>query len=66
MTSFPFLSVLTLLPLVGAGVVAILPQGRPQLAKTVALVWSLAVLVLAALMYATFQVGGPRFQFRES
>ena len=66
MTSFPFLSVLTLLPLVGAGVVAVLPQGRPQLAKTVALVWSLAVLVLAALMYATFQVGGPRFQFRES
>ena len=37
MTSFPFLSVLTLLPLVGAGVVAVLPQGRPQLAKTVAL-----------------------------
>ncbi len=66
MTSFPFLSVLTLLPLVGAGVVAVLPRDRPQLAKTVALVWSLAVLVLTAIMYVTFKVGGPRFQFRES
>ena len=66
MSTFPFLSVLTLLPLVGAGVVAVLPREKPQLAKTVALVWSLVVLVLAAIMYATFQVGGPRFQFRES
>ncbi len=66
MSSFPYLSVLTLLPLVGAGVVAVLPRSRPQLAKGVALVWSLAVFALTAVMYAAFEVGGPRFQFRES
>src|SRR5439155_23044717 len=63
---FPFLSVLILLPLVGAGVVAVLPKARPGLAKTVTLVWSLAVFGLAAAMYAAFQVNGPRFQFHES
>ncbi|MDQ1744056.1 MAG: NADH-quinone oxidoreductase subunit, partial [Pseudonocardiales bacterium] len=66
MSSFPFLSVLTLLPLVGAAVVAALPRARSQLAKVVALAWSLAVLVLTIVMYVTFKANGPRFQFRES
>jgi NADH-quinone oxidoreductase subunit M len=66
MNSFPYLSVLTGAPLVGAVVVACLPRSRPQLAKSVALIWSLAVLVLTAVMYATFKTHGPRFQFRES
>ncbi len=66
MSSFPYLSVLTGAPLVGAAVVACLPRSRPQLAKAVTLIWSLAVLVLAAVMYATFNADGARFQFRES
>jgi len=66
MSSFPFLSVLTLLPLVGSGVVALIPHTKPQLAKIVAFAWSLVVFVLTAVMYVTFKVGGPRFQFRES
>jgi NADH-quinone oxidoreductase subunit M len=66
MSSFPFLSVLTLAPLVGAAVVAVTPRSRPQLAKSVALVWSVAVLVLTAIMYVTFKANGPRFQFHES
>ncbi len=66
MSSFPYLSVLTLLPLVGGGVVAAIPRSKPQLAKVVALVWSLAVLALTVVMYAAFKVGGARFQFRES
>jgi NADH-quinone oxidoreductase subunit M len=66
MSSFPYLSVLTGGPLVGAAVVACLPRSRPQLAKTVALIWSLAVLVVTAVMYATFDAHGSRFQFRES
>ena len=64
--SFPYLSVLVVAPLVGAAVVAVLPRHRPELAKTVALAWSLAVLVLTAIMYARFSTGGPRFQFHES
>jgi NADH-quinone oxidoreductase subunit M len=63
---FPFLSVLTIAPLVGAVVVAFLPATRPKLAKRVALAWSLAVLALAVVMWVSFEVGGERFQFRES
>lgn len=65
-TDFPFLSILTLLPLVGAAVVAFIPKTRAQLAKTIALVWSLAVLVLSIVMWIVFEAGGDRFQFRES
>lgn len=64
--NFPFLSILTLLPLVGALVVAFIPKAKGQLAKTVALVWSLVVLVLSVLMWIAYEVGGERFQFRES
>lgn len=66
MSDFPFLSVLTLAPLVGAVVVAFLPRSRPVLAKSVALAISLAVLVLTAVMWVAFKAGGDRFQFRES
>jgi NADH-quinone oxidoreductase subunit M len=63
---FPFLSVLTVAPAVGALVVVLLPRRNPQLAKVVALVWSLAVLVLTAVMCVVFKASGSRFQFRES
>ncbi|WBB65425.1 NADH-quinone oxidoreductase subunit M [Micromonospora sp. WMMD812] len=66
MSNFPFLSVLTVAPLVGALVVALLPRRRPELAKQVAFVWSLLVLVLAVVMWIAFKAGGDRFQFRES
>ncbi|MFG1673870.1 NADH-quinone oxidoreductase subunit M [Micromonospora sp. NPDC049282] len=66
MSNFPFLSVLTVAPLVGALVVALLPRKRPDLAKLVAFGWSLLVLVLSVVMWFTFSAGGDRFQFRES
>ncbi|GAA0521426.1 NADH-quinone oxidoreductase subunit M [Paractinoplanes deccanensis] len=66
MNDFPFLSILTLLPLVGAVVVAFIPRARAELAKLVALGWSLVVLVLSVVMWIAFQTGGDRFQFRES
>jgi NADH-quinone oxidoreductase subunit M len=66
MSGFPFLSILTLLPLLGAVVVACIPRAKGQLAKVVALSWSLAVLVLSIVMWIAFKVGGDRFQFRES
>ncbi|MDT5042075.1 MAG: NADH-quinone oxidoreductase subunit [Actinoplanes sp.] len=66
MTDFPFLSVLTLLPLVGAVVVALIPRARGDLAKKVAFGWSLAVLVLSIFMWIAFKVGGDRYQFQES
>ncbi|MEV6600376.1 NADH-quinone oxidoreductase subunit M [Actinoplanes sp. NPDC051346] len=66
MKDFPFLSILTLLPLVGAAVVAFLPRSNAGLAKIVALAWSLVVLALSIGMWVAFQVDGDRFQFRES
>ncbi|MGC4810546.1 NADH-quinone oxidoreductase subunit M [Micromonospora sp. DT228] len=66
MSNFPFLSVLTVAPLVGALVVAFLPRHRPELAKQVAFVWSLLVLALSVAMWVSFNAGGNRFQFRES
>jgi NADH-quinone oxidoreductase subunit M len=66
MSGFPYLSVLTVAPLVGALVVAVLPRRRPALARQVALVWSLAVLVLTLVMWVRFQRNGARFQFHES
>ncbi|GAA2694771.1 NADH-quinone oxidoreductase subunit M [Actinoplanes palleronii] len=66
MTNFPFLSVLTLLPLVGAISVACIPRAKAELAKIVALIWSLVVLVLSIFMWVAFTVGSPdRFQFHE-
>jgi NADH-quinone oxidoreductase subunit M len=65
-TDFPFLSILTLAPLVGALVVGVIPRTKGELAKRVALGWSIAVLVLSVFMWIAFKVGGDRFQFRES
>jgi NADH-quinone oxidoreductase subunit M len=61
-----YLGILTLLPLVGAVVVGFLPARRAQLAKMLALVWSLAVLGLTIAAWVAFKVGGARFQLRES
>jgi NADH-quinone oxidoreductase subunit M len=66
MSGFPFLSILTLLPLVGAVVVACIPRTKSELAKQVAFGWSLVVLVLSVFMWIAFKVGGDRFQFHES
>jgi NADH-quinone oxidoreductase subunit M len=47
-------------------VVALIPRSRTELAKTVALIWSLVVLVLSIVMWIAFKAGGDRFQFHES
>ncbi|WIM96784.1 NADH-quinone oxidoreductase subunit M [Actinoplanes oblitus] len=63
---FPFLSVLTLLPLVGAIAVACIPRAKAELAKLVALIWSLVVLALSIVMWVAYTVDSTdRFQFHE-
>jgi NADH-quinone oxidoreductase subunit M len=64
--SFPYLSLLTVLPLVGALVVALLPRSRPGLAKQVALIWSIAVFGLFIAAWVAYHANGPRLQLRES
>ncbi len=59
------LTVLGLLPLAGALVIAAVPRGRDLLVKQIALLTSLAVLALTIVMGARFRPEGERFQFVE-
>ncbi|TDC92226.1 NADH-quinone oxidoreductase subunit M [Actinomadura sp. 7K507] len=65
MSDFPWLSVLIALPLVGALALIAIPRERETLVKQFAIGVSIAVAVLAGVMTAGFDAGGPRFQFTE-
>ncbi|MCW2598755.1 MAG: proton-translocating NADH-quinone oxidoreductase, chain [Frankiales bacterium] len=62
----PSLTLIGVVPLVGALVVALLPQGKDVLAKQVALATSLVVLVLTLVLCVNFDPQGDRFQFVQS
>ena len=63
MSDLPWLTILGIIPLVGAAAVAAVPTGRDLLAKQVALATSLVVLAGTIVMCAAFVPGGDRFQF---
>src|ERR1700742_2620408 len=65
-TTFPWLSVLWLLPLVGAVVIILVPAGGRQFAKWLGVVVSVAVLALSLALAVGFKAGGPTYQFVES
>ena len=65
MSGMPWLTILWAVPMVGAAVVILLPSAARGLAKYVALVLSLAVLVLAALLAVEFDPAGAQYQFVE-
>ena len=62
MTGFPILSVMLLVPALGA--VACLLVGAMQ-ARWVALIATLVDLVLGIVLWSNFQIGGPQWQFVE-
>jgi NADH-quinone oxidoreductase subunit M len=66
--STPWLTILGVVPLVGALAVGLLPKGRDLLAKQVALGTSLVVLVLTAAAWVDYDrsSGAARFQFVQS
>ncbi|MGW5774943.1 NADH-quinone oxidoreductase subunit M [Streptomyces sp. NPDC003863] len=64
--SFPLLTVTAAVPAVGAVLTAAVPAARRTGAKWLALLVSLATLVLAAVVWARFEPGGPRYQLTES
>src|SRR6266542_123480 len=76
MGSFPWLTVIGAIPLVGALVTAAIPapaagapahkSARDLFAKRLALVFSLATLVASVVMALRFKPSGPRFQFTET
>jgi len=61
----PWLTLLGVVPLTGAVVVAAIPRGRDLLAKQVALGVSLLVLVLTVVMAVQYDPAGDSFQFTE-
>ena len=63
MSSFPWLTTIGVVPLVGAALVAAVPRRSPKLAKQLALATSLVVLVLTIAMCSAFRPRGDRFQF---
>ncbi|GEN98837.1 NADH-quinone oxidoreductase subunit M [Novosphingobium sediminis] len=62
MIGFPILSLMLLVPLVGA--VACLMAGRES-ARMIALAVTLLDLVLGAVLWSHYQIGGPTWQFQE-
>jgi NADH-quinone oxidoreductase subunit M len=64
--SFPWLSVLWLVPLAGALAIIVMPPGWRQLAKWVGLVVSAAVFVVSILIAVEFRSGGQTYQFVET
>lgn len=69
MTSTPWLTILLVLPLVAAAVVAALPSSQAETVKRVALVGSLVPLALVAYLGLNFDQtsdGGSTFQFIEA
>ncbi len=65
-SAFPYLSVLTLLPLLGALVVGLLPRSATAVAKVVALLFSLATLGLGVAAWLAYKTDGARLQLHES
>src|SRR3954470_290771 len=63
---FPYLTVIGVVPLVAAVIVAAMPKERAGAAKWLALLASLVSFVLTLVMAAQFRVDGPRFQFVEN
>jgi NADH-quinone oxidoreductase subunit M len=66
--SFPWLTTLGVIPLVGAMIVAALPRSRPLLAKQVAMAFALAALLLTIVLALRFEpgsAGDEQFQFVE-
>ncbi len=66
MTSFPWLTTLWILPLIGAAAAVLAPRTRPEVAKVAALTTSLLTLAVAVVLAIRFEPGGESFQFIES
>jgi NADH-quinone oxidoreductase subunit M len=64
--SFPWLTVIGAVPLVGAMGLMVLPNARAKLAKQAALGTALVTLALSIAMAVQFAPNGDRFQFTES
>jgi NADH-quinone oxidoreductase subunit M len=65
-TGFPWLTILWLAPVAGAGIVLLLPSTQRTLAKWVGLVIAMAVLAVAGVLVIGFETHDAGYQFVES
>ena len=65
MSGVSTLTVLGVIPLVGAALIGVVPRGRDALVKQLALLTSVVVLAVTIGMCAAFVPNGARFQFTE-
>ena len=65
MSSFPWLTTLGVVPLVGSAAVAVVAKEKSDAAKKIALTFSVATLGIGIAMATQFKKGGDRFQFTE-
>ncbi|MDQ1402153.1 MAG: NADH-quinone oxidoreductase subunit [Actinomycetota bacterium] len=61
--SFPLLTAIVLLPVIGAAVVALIPSNRDETIRAVGLVASIGTAVLAVFLTINFKTGDGGFQF---
>ena len=66
MTTWPLLSLLIWLPILGGALTLMLGNGRPQAARWTALVVALAALALSIPLFTGFDHANPGMQFAES
>jgi NADH-quinone oxidoreductase subunit M len=65
MNDFPWLTTIGVVPLVGVALIALVPRGRPVLAKQIALLTSLVVAGLVIAMATQYDKNAPGYQFEE-
>ncbi len=63
--TFPWLTVLWVLPILGAIVVALVPADRPTIARGVAVGFATGTLAVSVVLAVAFDSGGDRYQFLE-
>lgn len=66
MNTFPWLTTLWAVPVIGAVVALVIPRSRQQWSKAVALIASLLTLAVSIAMAVRFEPGADGFQFVES
>ncbi|WP_032387264.1 NADH-quinone oxidoreductase subunit M [Rhodococcoides fascians] len=63
--TLPWLTVLWVLPILGAIVVALVPADRPTIARSVAVGFAAGTLAVSVVLAVAFDSGGDRYQFPE-
>ena len=66
MSSLPLLTLMMVVPVVGALAIAVLPNASAAMAKPIALGASLVTLVLSLVAWSQWSAGGPQFQLTET